>query len=124
MLAAKQPGKLDKGDVDFGFDRSQDHVVVGLDVMRTQVATLWQGCDPVFGAPGVNPTNRSRHRNAKTFSRSVTGRAAGNGSNQPITKILGSARTMNAGLQSSMHGESQTAASREALLTRYGRIML
>jgi hypothetical protein len=62
MLAAEQFGPLDQRDVHLGLDRSEDHVAIGLDVMRAQVTTLRQGCHPTVDAPGADPTNGSRNR--------------------------------------------------------------
>ncbi len=83
MLNAQQLVQLDQRDVHLGPDRSEDHVAIGLDVTRAQVAPLRQGRDPAFGAPGVDPTDGTGHRDAEALGRRVAGQAAINDGNHP-----------------------------------------
>lgn len=89
MLTAEQLGELDKRDVHLGLDRSEDYVAMGLDVMRAQVATLWQGRHPTFDAPGADPTNGSRNRDAETLGRRIAGQPVGHHGDQSRAEILG-----------------------------------
>jgi hypothetical protein len=88
VLAAEQRGQFDQRDVHLRLDRSQDHVAVGLNVMRAQIAALRQGRPPTFGAPGANPTDGTRNRDAETLCRRVARQAAVNGSDYTVAKIL------------------------------------
>jgi len=88
VSTVKQLGKLDECDVDLSLDRGPDHVVVGLDVMRTQVASLRQGCDPTLGTPGTNPTNRSRYPNTEPLRCCIAGQPTVNSCDQSIAQIL------------------------------------
>jgi len=88
VLAAEQRGQFDQRDVHLRLDRSQDHVAVGLNVMRAQIAALRQGRHPTFGAPGATPTDGTRNRDAETLRRRVARQAAVNDSDYTVTKIL------------------------------------
>jgi len=61
---------------------------------------------------------------AETLGRRITGQATVNDGNQPLAEILGSARLMNAGLLSSIHGESPRTALGKGLTSRCGQIVL
>ena len=89
VLTAEQLGELDERDVHLGLDRSEDCAAMGLDVMRAQVATLWQGRHPTFNAPRTDPTNGSRNRDAETLGRRIAGQAVGNHGDQSRAEILG-----------------------------------
>ncbi len=123
-MLAEQFGQLDQGDVYFGLDRRQDHVAIGLDVMRAQIATLRQGRLPAFSTPGTHPTNRTRNCDAETLGRRIAGGATVNNGDYPVTKILGQRSVMQAGLLPSMHAESHRAASEEELSIRCVQIVL
>ena len=75
VLAIEQFGKFDQGDVHFGLNGSQDHFAIRFDVMRAQIAALRQGRHPTFGAPGANPTDGTRNRDAETLCRRVARQA-------------------------------------------------
>jgi hypothetical protein len=89
MLAAEQLGEFDQRDVHLGLDRGQDHVAIGLNVMRAKITTLRQGRHPAVDAPGADPTNGSRNRDPETLGRRIAGHAVGNDGDQPRAKILG-----------------------------------
>lgn len=89
MLTAKQLRQLDQRDVNLGLYRSQNRTAIGFDVMRAQVATLWQSRHPALGAPGADPTNGSRNRDTETLSRRIARQAIGNDGDEPRAKILG-----------------------------------
>ena len=88
VLTAEQFGKLDEHDVHLGLDRSENGAAMGLNVMRAQVATLWQGRHPTFDAPGADPTNGSRNRDAETLGRCIAGQAVGHHGDQSRAEIL------------------------------------
>ena len=74
VLAAEQLGELG--------------AAMGLNMTRAQVATLWQGCHPTFDAPGADPTNGSRNRDAETLGRRIAGEAVGHHGDQSRAEIL------------------------------------
>ena len=88
VLTAEQLGKLDERDVHLGLDRSENGAAMGLNVMRAQVATLWQGRHPTFDAPGADPTNGSRNRDAETLGRRIARQAVGHHGDQSRAEIL------------------------------------
>jgi len=89
VLNAQQLGQLYQRDVHLSLNRRQDDVAIGLDMMRAQIATLRQGRDPTFAAPGADPTDGTRNRDAETLRRRIARQPAVNDSDHPRAKILG-----------------------------------
>jgi hypothetical protein len=88
VLGAEQGRELDQCDVCLSLNDRQDHVAIRLDAMRAQIAALRQGFGSALGAPGANPTDSTRYRNAETLGRPVARHPAVNNRNHTITKVL------------------------------------
>ncbi len=89
MLALEQFGEFDQGDVHLGRNGSQDHFAICFDVARAQIATSRQRFGTPVGAPGADPTNGTRDRNAETLGRSVARHPATiHSGDHTVTKIL------------------------------------
>jgi hypothetical protein len=76
VLAPQQLAQFDQRDIRLRLDRGQDHVAIGLDVMRAQVAALRQRRHPPLDPPGTHPAHSAGHRNAEASCRGVAGQAA------------------------------------------------
>ncbi len=89
MLRAQHLGQLHQGDVLLRFDRGQDRISEGFDAVRARVAALGFGADRTRGAARADPPDDAGGRNAESLGRGTAGHAAGNGRDQPGTKIDG-----------------------------------
>ena len=76
MIAAKQVGQFDEGDVHLRVNRAQDHIPIGLDPMRSLITALRLRTHGTRRVPLAHPADRTRHPNAKSLRGSPSGKAS------------------------------------------------